>query len=77
MNVRGEIKLFDEKEVNKRINECSFRKMAYDIPICKGECEPCSRVIDSGKCDTIIEYFNELTLADKNTKACLDILAEN
>lgn len=75
MNIRGEIKLFDEKEVNKRINECSWRKMVSDIPICRGMCAPCGMVIDSGKCDTIIEYFNEL--ADKKTKACLDILAES
>lgn len=75
MNVRGEIKLFDVKEVNKRINECPSRNISFDIAICRGMCEPCGRVIRKGKCDTVIEYFNEL--ADKKTKACLDILAEN
>ena len=75
MNVRGEIKLFDEKEVNKRINECSLRTISLDIPVCIDVCEPCDKVIRKGKCYTVIEYFDEL--ADKKTKVQLDILAEN
>ena len=48
----------EEEYMNKLIKECIWRKDIGDgIIICKGLCGPCQRIIDTGKCDTMIEYF--------------------
>ena len=50
--------IIDEEEyLNKMIKECSWRKDLGGTPICKGECGPCERIIELGRCGTLIDYF--------------------
>ena len=50
-----------QEDINKAIKKCKWRdtKMGEVFAICRGMCTPCLRVIDSGKCDTLIELFKK------------------
>ena len=57
------IQMTDDEELNKVINDCfwicrDFGNKPTDV-ICKGYCNPCIKIIDSGKCDTLKEYFQK------------------
>lgn len=44
-------------ELEQAIKECPWRKDMAGVDICAGECLPCSRIIETGKCDTLIQLF--------------------
>ena len=53
-----------DKEIRHAIKTCIWRHDALKgkdrsdrYVICKGLCEPCLKVIDDGRCDTLIELF--------------------
>lgn len=50
-----------QEEIDKAIRECFWKsqnKPGDLIPdICTGICLPCAKVINSGKCDALIELF--------------------
>ena len=50
-----------QEQINKAIQECKWLSQNDGerlIPdMCKGYCLPCARVIDTGKCDTLIKLF--------------------
>lgn len=51
-----------QEEIDKAISNCYWlsqnRGQGNLIPdICSGECLPCQKVIESGKCETLIELF--------------------
>lgn len=46
-----------EKLIDKIIEKCEWRKDFCGVDICNGECAPCKRVIESGKCPTLTELF--------------------
>lgn len=46
-----------EKVIDSIIAECKWHNADFDI--CSGLCLPCSRVIESGKCPTLIELFGK------------------
>ena len=48
-----------QKEINEAIQTCYWRLMFDGIAICRGDCAPCSRLIEQGKCDTLIELFEK------------------
>ncbi len=47
----------DDEEINDVIKKCTWRKNVQGISVCRGMAGACSRVIESGKCDTLREYF--------------------
>ena len=46
-----------QEMIDDAIKNCIWRKELYGIYACRGEVAPCSRVIDSGKCDTLKKLF--------------------
>ena len=53
-----------DKEIKHAIKTCHWRFDGFKgndrsdrYVICKGYCEPCMKIIDKGKCDTLIELF--------------------
>lgn len=46
-----------EKELNEAIQTCHWRQIFDGIAICRGDCAPCSRLIEQGKCDTLKQIF--------------------
>ena len=46
-----------QEQIDKAIKKCMWRSDTFGVSICKGECMPCSKVIDSGNCDTLIKLF--------------------
>lgn len=53
------------KMVQKAIENCEWRIDSMEIDICKGEILPCEKVINDGKCETIIKLINKLTQEGK------------
>lgn len=43
--------------IDKAIKDCSWRKDVCGVDICSGMLTPCASVIESGKCDTLIELY--------------------
>lgn len=57
-------KRMTDKQIKTAIRNCYWRYDGFKgkdrsdhYVICRGYCEPCLKVIDSGKCDTLIELF--------------------
>lgn len=50
-----------EKELNEAIRTCDWRQMLGDIAICRGDCAPCYRLIEQGRCDTLKRIFAKET----------------
>lgn len=48
-----------EAELNDAIKNCPWKKIVYDVAICRLEPIPCERVIDRGLCAMLIELFTE------------------
>lgn len=46
-----------QKEINEAIETCYWRQIVHGIAICRGDCAPCMRIIDQGKCDTLKQIF--------------------
>lgn len=46
-----------QEQIDKAIKDCYWRQEVGGVSVCKGMLTPCSRVIHSGKCDTLIELF--------------------
>ena len=53
-----------DKQIKSAISNCYWRDDGFKgkdrsdrYVICKGYCEPYLKVIDSGRCDTLIELF--------------------
>lgn len=50
-----------QEQINKAIKDCFWlsqnRSKEFMPDICTGECLPCVRVIELGKCDTLRELF--------------------
>ncbi len=51
--------MLSEEALNKVIECCEWRKVLYGVPICSGECGPCEKIIEAGKCSTLIDIFRE------------------
>ena len=47
------------KQATKAIKSCHWRKDLGGVSICSGECLPCERAIERGKCDTLIKLFRK------------------
>ena len=55
-----------DKEIKSAIKNCKWNDNVFNgynrddrEVICRGYCLPCLKVIDSGKCDTLIELFRK------------------
>lgn len=48
-----------EKELNEAIRTCHWRQMFDGIVICRGDCAPCYRLIEQGRCDTLKRIFEK------------------
>ena len=52
-----------QEEIDKAVEKCYWKSQNRPgnlMPdICTGMCLPCAAVINSGKCDTLIELFDE------------------
>ena len=53
-----------QEQIDEAIKNCRWlsqnRGLGNQIPdICSGECLPCAKVIESGKCETLIELFGK------------------
>lgn len=53
-----------DKQIKSAIRNCHWRDDAFNgknrddrYVICRGYCLPCLKIIDDGKCDTLIELF--------------------
>lgn len=51
-----------QKDIDDAIKNCRWKSQNRGLgrlieDICTGECLPCSKVIENGKCDTLIELF--------------------
>lgn len=57
---------FDDKEIQKEFNECHFRQEYDGVDVCRGMCAPCSRVIESGQCEMLADYFSKRKEADND-----------
>ena len=45
------------------IQHCEHRKVYLDISFCNKTHEPCERILNSGKCDTVYEVFKTAWLS--------------
>lgn len=54
-----------EAELNDAIKNCPWKKIVYDVEICRLEPIPCERVIDRGLCAMLIELFTEERRTDE------------
>lgn len=42
-----------EEMLQEAVKNCKWRQNFQGIDICTGDCAPCQRIIESGKCDTL------------------------
>lgn len=56
-----------EKELNEAIQTCHWRLMFDGIAICRGDCAPCSRLIEQGRCNTLKQIFAKEALDKEQT----------
>lgn len=49
----------EQDDIEKAISECYWRKEVASVSICAGNCIPCVKAIDSGKCDALRELVNK------------------
>lgn len=50
-----------EEQIEKAVEDCYWKVDFAGIPICRGMQLPCSRAIETGKCDTIAKIIREET----------------
>ena len=53
-----------DKEISEIIQNCWWR--IKDIDVCRGMCLPCIKVIESGQCETLQEYFSNQHVGRKD-----------
>lgn len=51
--------LTDDEELVEVFTNCYFYQDIGGVSICRGCCAPCINVIEEGKCEALIEYFNK------------------
>ena len=47
-----------QEDIDNAIKECYWRKDVGGVSVCGGMLTPCVRIIESGKCDTLIDFFS-------------------
>lgn len=61
-----------QEQINDAIKGCMWlsdnRKIGMIEGICTGECEPCSRIIEKGKCPTLRTLFGTDKLLIKEVR---------
>lgn len=50
----GEIR---QEDIDRAIKNCYWRKDVGGVSVCGGMLAPCKRVIERGKCDTLIQLY--------------------
>ena len=48
-----------QADIEKAISECYWRKEVASVSLCAGNCIPCVKAIDSGRCDALRELVNK------------------
>lgn len=48
-----------EEPYERLIEKCKWRKDLAGIYVCIGECLPCDKTIEIGRCDVLLEYFRK------------------
>lgn len=46
-----------QKDIDRAIKECYWRKDVGGVNVCSGMLAPCSRIIENGQCDTLINLY--------------------
>lgn len=46
-----------DKDIREAIENCYWRTKVTDVWVCSGDIAPCSKLIDEGKCDTLIRLY--------------------
>lgn len=46
-----------QEDIDKAIKECYWRKDIGGVNVCSGMLAPCSRTIENGQCDTLINLY--------------------
>lgn len=46
-----------QEDIDKTIKECYWRKDVGGVSVCGGMLAPCSRTIEKGQCDTLINLY--------------------
>lgn len=46
-----------QKQIDDAIANCKWRQEVYGVSVCRGDCNICSRLIEDGRCDTLIKLF--------------------
>lgn len=46
-----------QEDIDKAIKECYWRKDVGGVSVCGGMLAPCSRIIEKGQCDTLINLY--------------------
>lgn len=54
-----------QEVIDEAIRNCPWRRDVAGVHVCVGDVAPCSRLIKSGKCDTLIRLFAGKCLFDK------------
>lgn len=47
-----------EQQINDAVKNCKWRQEFCGIDICAGEVSPCVRIIEQGKCVTLMELIS-------------------
>ena len=58
------MKEITDKDIRQAVKTCQWRVKNQSISLCKGMLGVCERVIETGKCDTLIKLFGQDRGAD-------------
>ena len=53
-----------QEAIDEAINNCSWRVIVHDVPICTGNCGACQVEIERGRCDTLKQLFAKSQRSD-------------
>lgn len=53
------MKEITDKDIRQAVKTCQWRVENQGISLCKGMLGVCERVIETGKCDTLIKLFEQ------------------
>lgn len=48
-----------QKDIDRAIKECYWRKDVGGVSVCGGMLAPCSRIIEKGQCDMLIGLYRD------------------
>ena len=48
-----------QKDIDRAIKECYWRKDVEGVSVCGGMLAPCSRIIEKCQCDTLIGLYRD------------------